>query len=208
MPAQEKILDRLIWCSRAIEGLFSRVVGSALAVTLLIGIASLSFEVCGELLHDRIPPLRDSAIVAFAGFAWLALDLPYIVLTWIGRRDRERGEPLAVFVGRVLPRWPVVFRPIVFLWWFAHFGVVVCFAYPAHFIALAGAGGSMAHRIALYILTFVVTACVCSTANGFLVVAIASLTRRTDVPEKVWKVRHLVDVCVALVVCLLPVPKG
>jgi hypothetical protein len=78
----------------------------------------------------------------------------------------------------------------------------------AHYIALSSAGGSFERRFYLWSISFIIAAVLCSTANGFLVAAIASLTRQDDAIDKVWKVRHVIDVSVALAVCLVPVQTG
>ena len=80
-------------------------------------------------------------------------------------------------------------------------------AFMCQYLPMFAPGGSLIQLIEKAVIELLLTAGICSTANGFLILAITSLTRQRGIVTGTWRIRHLVDFAVALVVWLIPVKR-
>jgi hypothetical protein len=180
--------------ARPAETFFTVVAGSAIcciSITIIIlGAAAPK----GEALAPWLALL-------FA-LPFLLLDLPYLIHLW--RWRAPRSCPRALYIAKNQPLWPKAVRPLICVWWLAHFGLAAAFALPAHFIAVVPPGSPFGHKLWRGLLAVAVATGMCATANQFLLAAVAALTRRENVLDATWRMRHSIDVAIATAVCFLP----
>jgi hypothetical protein len=95
-------------------------------------------------------------------------------------------------------RWPLVLRPLVFLWWLGHFAFGACAVLLADDI-----NREFESRSAGMIFSLFLAFSYGLAANGYLIFAVGSLTRNLRVLQRVWSARLIVDVALALLGLLL-----
>ena len=90
------------------------------------------------------------------------------------------------------PVWPLPLRPIIGLWWLAHYAVgvlaVVGFNQDAH-----------DHGHHEPVLSFFMATCSGFAANGYLILAIATFTTSPVIRRRIWKFRVVLDVTMGVI---------
>jgi hypothetical protein len=136
------------------------------------------------------------AIIAIA-IGWICLDLPYLLRLW---RAIFRGpRPAALTAARNQWRVPMVLRPLVGMWWLAHFCAGVAAAIVMHGVKPAQPGGEAGVRI----LTIFMATSFGFAANGYLLSAVCTMTSNESVRLKVWRSRAWVDIALAILVLFI-----
>jgi hypothetical protein len=156
----------------------------------------LMIAFCVTAAWFNVPPNIPLLVVtALIAVLLLRVELSMFVATW---KVVGRGETFAIDAALSSPIWPTFVRPLVALWWTAHFlfGVFAAFMIEAqHYAPPAKSGTGMeeplplaAVLIAGFGLTF--------AGNIFLMFAAAALTRQRQTLERVWSLRVPVDIAV------------
>jgi hypothetical protein len=184
------VTDPLMTAARTVEDGLSMVVGNLLTLMLgmLIGLGATE-------------PARWSSTasqVTYGGLAlgWVVLDLPYLVLLW---RVAFRGKrPWAFETAN--RRWmaPLALRPLIALWWFAHF------AFGVHTALTTPALVKDSDPWIVLGINFLLTTSYGFAANGYLMLAVCALTRSPTARLAVWRRRGLIDVALGVAGALLP----
>jgi hypothetical protein len=172
----------------------------ATLISLLIGVF-LCLGSIGAILGSReIHP----AIVWPLTLLWLAINLPYFWHLWKCVKLGER--PLMLRVAERQPLWPKLLRPLVCVWWLYLFVVTALFVTMAEHEAghqFHGPGDAM-ERAGGIVLRFGGAFALCYFANGFLLLAIASITHREDIIQRVWGKRRTIDLAIATALLFVP----
>ncbi|HET6249292.1 MAG TPA: hypothetical protein VFE47_16470 [Tepidisphaeraceae bacterium] len=67
------------------------------------------------------------------------------------------------------------------------------------------AGPTHLQQVKAWVLILLAATALCSSANGFLIAAVCAITPAKKIIDTIWNQRHLIDLCVALAVCLIPI---
>jgi hypothetical protein len=176
---------------------FESAVGTfwATAVTCLIGL------VFGMVIVDAI---RDRGIRewVYVGVpltvVWLLLDVPAVLKLWFSLAGGKK--PAAVHAAMRLRALPWALRPLVALWWLAHFLTGLAFIYVVAFAPVPrdpayspGADAFLTRSLELGFGWFY-----CFVANVYLVFAVATLTRSESAVRHVWARRWFIDASIVL----------
>jgi len=118
-----------------------------------------------------------------AGLMWLWLDVPYL---WrLGVVACKKETPFALQAATAARTPHLLVRPLVSVWWLAHFGAGVRFAAEVHH--------------GLDPIEFSLVACYGFAANGFLMLGTCAATPSEKIRSTVWRLRGLTDVGLAFV---------
>jgi hypothetical protein len=106
-------------------------------------------------------------------------------------------EPRALLFAQRQPRWPVVLRPVVVLWWLIHFlaGAAATIAIERVFPA----GAAWREKVILTAIPVVLILAGSYASNLFLLLAVAAAFPRQAIIEVVWRRRIVVDLMVTAV---------
>lgn len=182
---------------QCIESIAYAFVGTLLAA---FAIAFPAIIITTEGARDR----GGMVVLSALGLAWCLFDLPYLYFLWTGLRAGR--HPLAIDVALRQPRWPLPLRIISTVWWTVHFLLGTITAIMMHGFQFENSHGISAVDDR-FIMTVVVTAFTFGysiAANGFLMLALTSLTRNDAIRDRVWRFRFLIDLSIAGLAILLP----
>ena len=105
---------------------------------------------------------------------WLLFDLPYLIRLW-KFIFTDRSIAPSIRVAEIYrPWWPL--RPIAAVWWAAHFAMGALMAYRFENISIGG--DPLSDRVVLIIVFSFFCIGFSYCANGFLLMAIASVTSK------------------------------
>jgi hypothetical protein len=159
--------------------------GFFFANVVTIGIAGIAEYLLEDLW--RAGGLRRAGFLALV-VLWLALDLPYLLRLWRNVLKQVPHPVLAVATNARM--WPLPIRPLIAAWWLAHFAAV------AVMICFVPAGGELAIG---RVTAFFLSTCFGFVANGYLIMATASMFKSDRLRRKVWRARVLIDLAVGAV---------
>jgi hypothetical protein len=138
----------------------------------------------------------ERALVAAGALAWLLLDVPYLVRLW---RVAFRGPPPITFEAAARQRMaPLVLRPLIAIWWLAHFSLAVAASLITAAMVMEG------EPVLIHSVRFLLATSYGYAGNGYLMNAICALTRSPSAREWVWRRRGVVDVALGVIGALLP----
>lgn len=164
-----------------------------------VGLAVITFVVIGwrNAAGSFAAALLATPVALFA----LAVEVSMFVATWQAMSDRET---LAIAAAQRVRIWPVFARPVVALWWLAHFLVgvagAVMFEFTLHDVETHRRTGTAPPSPAfVYVFGFGLT----FAGNVFLALAVANVTRRESILKRVWSLRLLIDALVFLAPTIL-----
>jgi hypothetical protein len=119
---------------------------------------------------------------------WLCLDLPYSIRLMLMAIRHEHPVALKCTLHQAMP--PKILRPLVALWWLAHFSVAAWLAALFHSF---NRGQSTAQMLSL-----IPAIAVGFSANGFLMLSVCSATTSAKTRITIWRFRIIIDVIIAL----------
>ncbi|MGA2583359.1 MAG: hypothetical protein ABSG31_08780 [Tepidisphaeraceae bacterium] len=170
--------------------------GAIFASLATIGIAAAILVTASEL-EDRRNYLAALGVGVWLGW-WIFFDMQYLGLIWKGVRKGKR--PLGLRIALIQRRPPLLLRPIVCLWWLAHFATAVLFALILAELKRDASGVvDTSDHVLLSVLTFLASLGITYSANGYLLLAITALRRSRKVITTIWSWRLLLDVVLSLV---------
>jgi hypothetical protein len=149
-------------------------------------------------IHDMWTAGQRVERAVWLGFAigWVLLDVPYLIRLW---RVAFAGPPPITYEAAARQRMmPVILRPVIALWWLAHFGFAALASVFTKSFVLDG------DPILVHSVCFLVATSYGYAANGYLMNAICALTRSTDARIAVWRRRGLIDLALGVIGALLP----
>ncbi len=153
---------------------------------LLGGFAAAAFVTSSFLDKQQVFPLQPVVAVIVA-LGWLALDLPYMIqLLLLGLRSQH---PVALNGALGQPMLPLPLRPLVALWWFAHFLPGAWLA--ALFHSFAHGSGHWLILLPAFGMSY--------SANGFLMLSVCAITQSQTIRMRIWQFRLLIDLGLVLV---------
>ena len=159
--------------------------GLAMFFSLLLTITFGGVALLAPLAWDQMPwAARPFAVLGSVMAA--TFDVPYVVRLFGVALGGRRPFTLQAARGQWRPPWPL--RPLVVLWWVAHFAGGVVAAVASATIKTPEAAA--AERP----LVFFMTTCYGFAANGFLMAAVVAATSSERVQRAVWRSRVFLDV--------------
>lgn len=161
---------------------------------LLVGFLLLTFggvPVFGNLHSPRFPYLLCVWVLLCCAEA--------IALLWIKRELDAERYPLAPHLAVNQWHWPLPLRPVVSLWWLAHFFFAAAAAVALDLL-LRGEQVPWWWHSGMYVFGFIAT----YTANLYLLLAASALTRSPTLLHAVWRSRLGIDVVVIVIAWAWP----
>jgi hypothetical protein len=122
---------------------------------------------------------------------WAVLDIPYVMHLLDSRSQGEAN--LAITMAEKQRVFPLAIRPLIAGWWLMHFAVGMWLA------ILLAASESFHHSAGVIPICFIGASSLGFAANGYLLVAIASLTRSEHIRRWTWRLRLPIDVSLGLI---------
>jgi hypothetical protein len=190
---------------RSVSGLVYQLVGgfAGWAEDLLTVLFGSLLSVGGVLFVANLAVDAKLPWIAWVlALFWIVFDGPYLRRLWRGMRGKEK--PLAVAVAMGQPSWPSWLRPLVACWWMGHFAIAGLLAYLFDSASMNRTAVPFGIYLGYLLKQVVVTTAICSTANCYLVLAAAAFTREMQSLQTIWRRRILLDLALALVVCVIP----
>jgi hypothetical protein len=126
-----------------------------------------------------------------AGLLWLLLDVPYLWRLATVARLHWRPFALQTAMRTKLP--PLVLRPIIGLWWLAHFALGVGAA-----MIMARVKNYEGDAALVVVFIFFMVASYGYAANGFLMLAVCVVTPSERIRRTLWQFRFLTDIGLAI----------
>src|SRR5258706_5283023 len=156
------ITKPLVGAAHKVEGALGMFFGTFLTL-LLAGLVGMNYE-SWKGLRDG-----ERALWAAGALAWLFLDVPYLIRLW---RVAFRGPAPITFEAAARQRVaPLILRPVIAIWWLAHFSLAVAASLVTAAMVLEG-GPVLAHSI-----RFLVATSYGYAGNGYLMNGEGALTR-------------------------------
>ncbi|MDB5319174.1 MAG: hypothetical protein JWN40_805 [Phycisphaerales bacterium] len=184
------ITEPLIGAGHKIEGGLGMFFGTLLTL-MFAGLIVYMNQDAWESRDDL-----DRAAWGAAAAGWLFLDIPYLIRLW---RTAFRGpSPITFETANRQRVAPLLLRPPIALWWFAHFAAAAWFSLLTTTLVI-GDDPVIAHSI-----TFLLATSYGYAANGYLMNAVCALTRSPGARLAVWRWRGLIDVALGVAGALLP----
>jgi hypothetical protein len=161
-------------------------------VTLMLGML-IGLLIVGEGERQSVAE-RVFFISLAAG--WLLLDVPYLVRLW---HVAFRGNhPWALETAKRQRLMPVPMRPIIALWWLAHFACGAWFSLSSTLMF------SPDERLPVAALSLFMGFCYGVATNGYLIIGVCALTTSQSIREACWRWRFLLDLALGVGGALLP----
>lgn len=131
---------------------------------------------------------------------FLALDVPALWRMW---HTVARGRRPAAIAAAVRSPWlPPVLRPLVAIWWFGHFALAAASAGMMEFMAL-GPSSEVETKAGAGIIGFGMCMAFAFSANAYLMLAVAAMTRNDRTLAGVWRYRWCTDLAISAVVLMV-----
>jgi hypothetical protein len=159
-----------------------------LMILMLVGLEVQEF-------WQRAKALEQAAYIAI-GLAWIALDIPYLARLW--RVSFRGNHPWAFETAQRQWIAPVPLRPIIALWWLAHFAIGVWFALGTTALIKPG------DPLAMHVLNFLITTSYGFAANGYLILSVCAMTRSQGARDAIWDRRGLLVLALGVAGALVP----
>jgi hypothetical protein len=190
MPGTERVASAISDFVHSAEGWLSALFASVVTIAqaaLIMGAASTFKE-------DRNynAELAVGSLLA----CWVYLDLRHLTAVWAAMRAGV--QPLAPYVALRHPPPPMLLRPLVALWWLAHFAlalvliVIIAEVDRSAFNAKDGADRFVA-LLAVFFASLGCTYC----ANAYLMLILTTFTSDSLRVARVWSKRFLFDLLIA-----------
>jgi hypothetical protein len=93
---------------------------------------------------------------------------------------------------------PLVLRPVIAIWWLAHFSLAVAASLTTAAMVMEG------EPVMMHAIRFLLATSYGYAGNGYLMNAVCALTRSPSAREWVWRRRGIVDVALGVIGALLP----
>jgi len=175
-------------------GLIEDWLGFLFANLLTLSIAGYLVFMRDYIWTDGQLNLAAKLVYVIFVLAWLGLDVPYLFRLW--RSLFRRGRHPALRTAEAEPLWPHLLRPLVAFWWLTHFLIGVLAVFGFHLMAKK-------HDRADEKLSFFMATCCGYAANGYLILAIAAMTRSQQIRRQFWQCRVLLDLLLGVLGWLL-----
>jgi len=157
--------------------------GFFFANLLTLSIAGYLEFMCEYVWREGNPAAKAGYVAAVV--AWVVLDVPFLFRLW--RSAFRRGRHPALVTAEAEPLWPHPLRPLIAFWWLLHFLVGELAVFGFHSM------GKSHDPSDAYVCFFMATCCGYA-ANGYMILAVAAITRSHGICRKFWKCRVLLDI--------------
>jgi hypothetical protein len=190
-------LERIATITQPLAGAAHKVeggLGMFFGTLLTLMLAGLIVLMTGEMWTAGRSGERAIWLTCASG--WMLLDVPYLVRLW---RVAFAGPPPITYEAAARQRMaPVILRPAITLWWFAHFALAALASVFTTSLVLEG------DPVLVHSICFLLATSYGYAANGYLMNAVCALTRSPNARLAVWRRRGLIDVALGVIGALLP----
>jgi hypothetical protein len=184
----------------ALVEVFCAVISRLLLLALLIAAAAMLLMPEYDWTTHWLPPgLHTWAIVA----AVLALSAEVASFCFIARPLQNGRSSNLLVLAESHPAVPILLRPVVFLWWAAHFLLIAWIGHHLLPMIHIGEGLTRYERWTTNLYRFLFLLGVSFSSNSYLMLMAASLTRRFAVIHIVYRLRSFADVLLCIGLLLL-----
>jgi hypothetical protein len=135
---------------------------------------------------------------------WLTLLIPETWFLWKLKHALEIGHyPFAPWFALKWSKWPLLLRPLISLWWAAHFliGIVASIYFDNIVIADTTTRNIRLVRCLIFI---IIDLTIAYSANLYALLAITAAGGKEQIVNNIWRWRIALDLAVAIVAAFYP----